>query len=314
MHEHRGVDPGAEQRHAPDRLAGPRVGAHHAPVTRAREEHAPALVPAKLGMRKRIVFRRCPRARRPDQRAGLLVERVEPIRPRALRAPVGGDAAGDHQVGVDDGRSRAAVRKRQPAELLHQRMLPEQRAVRRKRRQDALRALDIDVARLAIDRRAGRGIAQVDGVAQVIVVEMLPELPARLRVETGHALLQIRPLAGIAHGIQLSVRDHGCRLPGEIRPPERVPGRNAVRETGLRRIAALLGSPPAQPAARRSRRSGQWRPGRQYTAYQPHNSGGREGSRPPTSNHHLKQHSTKHFAQPNHDGVIEPHGTMHHDR
>ena len=283
MHEHRGVDPGAEQRHAPDRLAGPRVGAHHAPVTRAREEHAPALVPAKLGMRKRIVFRRCPRARRPDQRAGLLVERVEPIRPRALRAPVGGDAAGDHQVGVDDGRSRAAVRKRQPAELLHQRMLPEQRAVRRKRRQDALRALDVDVARLAIDRGAGGGVAQVNGVAEVIVKEMLPELPAGLGVEAGHALLQVGPLPGIPHGVKFAVRDNGGGLARKIRRPQRVLRRNTVGQAGLPRIPALLRPAPAQPAARRSGCPGHRPQPGQQTPRQPQQSGGREGPRPPCS-------------------------------
>ena len=124
--------------------------------------------------------------------AGLLVEGIKPVGARALRAPVGGDAAGDDQVRVEERRSGAAVGKGQPPELFHQRMLPEHAAILGERRQDALRALHVDVARFGIYRRAGRGIAQVNSIAQVIVVEVLPEPLAGLGVEASHSFLQIR--------------------------------------------------------------------------------------------------------------------------
>ena len=174
-------------------------------------------------------------------------------------------------------------------------MLPQRRAVRRKRRQDALRALHIDVTRLAINRRARGGIAQVDGVAQVIIVEMLPELPARFGVETGHSLLQVRPLARVSHRIQLAVRDYGGRLPREIRPPQRLFRRNAIRQAGLPRIPGLLRPAPAQPAARGFSRAGQRTNAGQHTPRHPQNSGEREGSCPPSSDCHLAQYFTKHF-------------------
>src|ERR1035438_10534165 len=112
-------------------------------------------------------------------------------------------------------------------------MLPQQRAVRGERGQDALRALYIDVARLSINCRARRGVAQVDGVAQVIVIEMLPELLAGFGVKTGHSFLQVGTLPSVAHRVELPVRDYGGRLPWKVSAPERVLRRNAVRQTGL---------------------------------------------------------------------------------
>ena len=173
-------------------------------------------------MRERVVLRRAAGAGGPDQLAGLLVEGIEPVRSRPLRSPIGGDAPGDHQIGINERRCRAAVGKGQPPEFFHQRMPPQQLAIRRERRQDTLRALHVDIARLGIDRGAGCGIAQVDGVAQEIIVEMLPELLAGLGIEAGYSLLQVRPLARVAHRVQFAVRDDGGRLPGKIRPPQRM--------------------------------------------------------------------------------------------
>src|ERR1035437_8507284 len=103
-------------------------------------------------------------------------------------------------------------------------MLPQQRAVGCERRQDALRALDIDVSRFAIDRGTCSGVAQVDGVTQVIIVEMLPELLPGFGVEAGYALLQVRSLACVAHHVELAIGDHRRRLPGKISPPKRALG------------------------------------------------------------------------------------------
>src|SRR5512140_1596379 len=105
-------------------------------------------------------------------------------------------------------------------------MLPPQGAVSRKRRQDALGTLDIHIAGLGIDGRARGGVAQVDCVAEVIVVEMLPKLPARFGVKASYSLLQVRPLSRVTHRVHLPVGNHGRRLTGKISPPKQGLGLN----------------------------------------------------------------------------------------
>ena len=129
----------------------------------------------------------------------------------------------------------------------------------RERRQDALRALHIDVARLAINRGARGGVAQVDRIAQVIVVEMLPELLAGLGVEAGHALLQVRPLALRSPSRKACRSRSRAPIAREIRPPQACPApkrgpagrspantRSAPARASSASRAAL---PPPRPAA-----------------------------------------------------------------
>src|SRR5215207_538132 len=124
-------------------------------------------------MRKRIVARAVPRTRRPDQLARQLVERVNPIAPWSLSAPVRGDATRDYQVLIDDRRTRATVWKREPPKFFHHRMPPQRTPFRAERGQNPLRPLHVNIAGFRIDCRAGGRVAQVDRVAQVIVVATL---------------------------------------------------------------------------------------------------------------------------------------------
>ena len=194
MDQHSGIDASSEQRHAPEGFAGPRVSAHHAAIAGAGEEDSQALIPAELRMRKRIVLRRRSGARGPDRLAGLFVEGIKPVGGRTLRAPIRRDPASDDQIRIHDRRSGAAVGKGQTPEFFHQRMLPKRFAFRGERREDALCALDEDVSCLRIDRGAGGCVTQINGVAQVIIIEMLPKLSPGIGFETRQSLLQIRAL------------------------------------------------------------------------------------------------------------------------
>src|ERR1051325_88243 len=124
-------------------------------------------------------------------------------------------------------------------------MVPERFAVRPKRGQDALSALDENIAGFAIHRRARGGVAQINGVAEEIVVEMLPPLLAGFSIETRDAFLEISPIAEIAHDVKLAVRDDGRGLAGEIGAPENILHRQLVGQTRLARNADLVRSAPA---------------------------------------------------------------------
>ena len=222
-------------------------------------------------MRIGIVLRLTAGAAGPDEFAGLLIERVEAIRRRALRAPVRRDAARDDEVAVNQRRRRAAVREREPAKLFHHGMLPEQFPIGRERGENSLRALHEDIACLRINRRTRRGITLINRVANEIIVALAPELFARLRVEAADAFLQICALAEVAEYIEFAVRNDGRGLAGIIRDPQRVRRDDAVGQTGLTRDAALLRPAPREPAGdgrggRRNQRREIYRKGEQQGA------------------------------------------------
>jgi hypothetical protein len=89
----------------------------------------------------------------------------------------------------------------------------------RETRENPLGVLHIDVARLGINRRAGCGVAQINRVAQKIGVKALPQFFARLRVEARHALVQVRPLAQIAHDVKFALSDHRGGHAGKVGRP-----------------------------------------------------------------------------------------------
>ena len=144
-------------------------------------------------MRIGIIFRPVARAGSPNQFAGFFVERVKAVGGRALRAPVGGDAARDDQVPINDRRSGAAVGKGEPAKFFHQRMLPKQFAVGVETGKNALRALHENIAGFRIDGGARSGVTQINRIAQKIVVELLPKFFAGFGIEASHAFLQSGP-------------------------------------------------------------------------------------------------------------------------
>ena len=127
-------------------------------------------------------------------------------------------------------------------------MLPKQLAVRGERHEKSRAVLDVNVARLGIDRRAGIRVAQINDVAQEVVEELLPEHLARLRIEAGHAFLQLRAFAEIAHDVELAVGDHGRRLAGKIRRPQRLLCVDFFGQSFLERNAGLKRTAPIQPA------------------------------------------------------------------
>ena len=128
-------------------------------------------------------------------------------------------------------------------------MLPQQRTVGRKPSQDALGALDVDIAGLRVDRRTGGGVTGVDIVAEKIAEQMVPEFFPGLRVETGNPLLQAGAFAEIPHHVQFGVGDHGGGRPREIdgeqviRPVEF----DFVRQTPFGRTPVLFGTTPVEP-------------------------------------------------------------------
>ena len=189
VNHHRGVDAGLEQRHLPDRLTGSGVGADHTAVTGGCVKDALAIKPAEVRGGEAAILRASARLGRPDQFAGLFVEAVKAIPRRPLRAPVGHDAAGDHEVVVDHRRRGAAVREGHPAKRLHQRVLPKDFAILRKRGEQTLRALEKKVAGFRVDRRARGGVAGVNDVTQEVVELVLPQFLAGLGVQAEHALL-----------------------------------------------------------------------------------------------------------------------------
>ena len=181
------------------------------------------------------------------------------------------------------------LRKGEPAIFLHQRMLPEPPPVGGESRQDALRALHVHVAGLRIDGRAARGIAQVDRVAQKIVVERLPKLPPAFRVEARHPLLQIGPLANITHRVEPALRQHRRRLARVIRHPQRLLGAHLLRQARLPRHARLLRAPPTQPTPYRRAAGPCARPNQGSTRHRPKQSGCQQTGPPRSFCRHAAQ-------------------------
>ncbi len=233
MDDYRGVDAGAEQRDAPERFTGAGIDGGNAAITKRRINHAFAAARGDMGMRKGIILGPIARTRGPDEFAGLFVEGVKAVGGRAVRAPVGGDAARDDEVAINHRRCRARVREREPAKLLHERAFPEQFSVRGEARENSLRALDENIARLGINRGRSRGVTKINGVAEEIVVELLPELLAGFGVEADDTFLQIRAFAEIAHDVEPAVGDDGRGLAGKVRDPERMLRVNLVRQPGF---------------------------------------------------------------------------------
>src|SRR5437773_9879662 len=83
-------------------------------------------------------------------------------------------------------------------------MLPQQFAIGGEGGQNALSSLDEDIAGLAIYRGTGSRVAQINRVAQKIIVAMVPKFVSRLGIETGHALLQICAFTQITHDVKRS--------------------------------------------------------------------------------------------------------------
>ena len=219
MHKHGGIDAGLGNMHSPDWFAGKHIDADHRAIAGGGIKDATAILPTEIRLRKGIVHRALAGSGRPDEFAGLLVESVKTIGGGAVAAPIGRDAAGDDEILINHWRGGAAVRKSEPAIFLHQRMLPEYFAVRIKGGEDALRSLNIDIARFAIHGRAGGAVTQINRVTEKIVEKPPPEFLARLGVVTDDALLQIFAFAEIAHDVELAVGDDGRGLPGEIGDP-----------------------------------------------------------------------------------------------
>src|SRR5690606_29773748 len=89
-----------------------------------RVQHAPPVELLDDRERERAVLRRSARHRVPDELAGPLVERVEAAARRRLAAPAAGHAVRDRELAVDEHGTGPAVRERQAAELLAERVLP----------------------------------------------------------------------------------------------------------------------------------------------------------------------------------------------
>ena len=74
-------------------------------------------------------------------------------------------------------------------------MFPEKFAVRCQRSQDSLRALQINIASLRVHGGRRCGVAEINGVAQEIIVALFPKQLSGFGIKTGNALLQIRTFA-----------------------------------------------------------------------------------------------------------------------
>src|SRR5204863_1445329 len=155
-----------------------------------------------------------------NQFTGVFIEGVKTVRGRTLRAPICSYATSDDKIPIDDGRSGAAVGKREAAKFFHQRMLPEHFAVGIEPGEDTLGALHENIAGFRINGSTGGRIALVHSIAEEIVIEPLPDFFAGLGIETGNAFLQIRAFTQISHDVELSIRYHRGRLAREIGDPE----------------------------------------------------------------------------------------------
>ena len=227
--QHGGIDAGFEQRDSPERIARARVHANDAAVARRGIEHASSIQPGQHRQREGIIRRPIPGRRCPHQFAGLLVEGIKPVAARPVRAPVGGDAAGDDEVRFDQRRGGAAVGKSQSSVNLHHRHVPERVAIRGESGEDSLRALHINVARVRIHGRAGGGIAMIDRIAEEIAEAVPPQLVAGLGVKTGDYLLQFRALGDVTQDVKFAAGDDRSGLAWQIRCPQRLVQVNPVR-------------------------------------------------------------------------------------
>src|SRR5204863_5900501 len=95
------VDARLGQGNAPERIARARINTDDTAVTGSGIEDAFAAEPGEVGMGVGIVFGPVSGSGGPDEFAGFFVESVKAIGGRALRAPIGGDAAGDDEIVVD---------------------------------------------------------------------------------------------------------------------------------------------------------------------------------------------------------------------
>src|SRR3954465_11022602 len=103
-------------------------------------------------------------------------------------------------------------------------MTPQHVAIRGTGAENSLCTLEINRAGLRIDRRARSRVAQVNGIAQVVIIELLPQFFASRRIKTGKPLLQIRTGAEVTHRVEFSIRNYRSRLTREIRDPDGVLG------------------------------------------------------------------------------------------
>jgi len=263
--DHHGrVDAGFGQRHTPERFARASIHAHDRPIAGGGVKDPFPAEERQVRMREGVVFGPVAGAGGPDQLAGPLIESVGTVAAGALIAPVAGNAAGEKQIAVHQGRSRAPVRESQTPQHLHEGVLPEKLAAGSEGRQDPLGPLQVHVAGLRIDRGRRSRVSLVDDVAQEIGEPVSPQGPAGLRVETGQRFLQLGPLADVTQNVKPPVRDHRCRFARELGRPERLRLRpDPLGQTGLAGEAALLRAAPAQPTA--SGRDGGW--GEQRRSY-----------------------------------------------
>src|SRR5262249_39528309 len=114
--------------------------------------------------------------------------------------------------------------------------------------EQSLSALHVNIPGFRIYCRARCRITKVNGVTQVIVIELLPKLLSSFGIKTGHAFLKIGSRPQITHGIKLSIGNHGCRLAGKIGHPQDIVLRDFRWKTGLARNTSLLRPSPTEPA------------------------------------------------------------------
>src|SRR5207249_3478305 len=98
----------------------------------------------------------------------------------------------------------------------------------------------------------GGGVAMINRVAEKIPVAMLPELVARLGVETGDHFLQVRAVTDVTHDVKLAAGDDRRGLAGQVRRPQGMLGVHSVREVFFKGSAVLVRPAPAQPAVQGS--------------------------------------------------------------
>jgi len=98
-------------------------------------------------------------------------------------------------------------------------MMPERFADGCESRQDTLGALHIYIAGFVINGRAGSGVAEIDCIAEKIVITLLPEFFSGLGIEAGNTFLKIRAFAEITHDINFAVGYDGRGLARKIGDP-----------------------------------------------------------------------------------------------
>src|SRR5690349_18970476 len=158
-------------------------------------------MPTELRMRERIIFRLHAGAGSPDKIPGFFVEAIESVGRRALRSPIGRNTARNYEISINSRRGGAPIRKSQSAKFLHERVSPQELTVGCESGQDALRPLHVHITGFSINCRARRCVPKINGIAQVIVIQMLPDFFSALGVKTSNSFLQVGALALISHGV-----------------------------------------------------------------------------------------------------------------